>query len=88
MKRQGRNFTSEGAGNLAAIISSLKNGTFVRSLTEGLPVIEQEISGEFKGAVKRALKKIKRPSIGAQSGSIVNYGPTSSPIGQLQKIFS
>lgn len=88
MKRQGRNFTSEGAGNLASIISSLKNGTFVRSLTEEVPEMKQEISGEFKRAVQRALKKVNQPSIGAQAGSIANYGSTSSPIGQLQKMFS
>ena len=39
MKRQGRNFKSEGAGNLAAIISRLKNGTLVRALTETIPEI-------------------------------------------------
>jgi len=87
MKHQGRNFTSKGAGNLAAIVSSLRNGTFVRALTESIPEITQKMSGSFKGAVQQALKKVKRPSMGAQRGCIVNNGPTSSPIGQLQKIF-
>lgn len=37
MKRQGRGFSAEGAGNVAAIISARKNGTFLRALTEMIP---------------------------------------------------
>lgn len=87
MKRQGRGFSSKGAGNLAAIISSRKNGTFLTALKTELPAFRQVITPEFKGAVKAVLKKVTRPSIGATQGRIANYSSTSSPMGQLKKLF-
>lgn len=89
MKRQGRGFSAKGAGNVAAIISARKNGTFLRALTEKIPELLTELRPEFKGAVRAALKKSKtKPSIGVKIGSIANYSSSSSPIGQLQKMFS
>lgn len=42
-----------------------------------------------KGAVRNALKKAPiQTSRGAVSGSIVNYGSTSSPMGRLNQMFS
>lgn len=88
MKRQGRGFTKKGAGNLAAVISARRNGTFLEILTTVLPVFKEEVSDPFKDAVRRALKKSKvQPSRGAVSGRIANYGPTSSPMGRLAGIF-
>ena len=89
MKRQGRGFSAKGAGNVAAIISARKNGTFLRALTEKIPELLTELRPEFNGAVRAALKKSKtKPSIGVKIGSIANYSSSSSPIGQLQKMFS
>ena len=89
MKHQGRGFTRKGAGNLAAVISARRNGTFLEILTTELPAFKDEVTHLFKNAVRNALKKVKvQPSNGALSGRIVNYGPTSSPMGQLAKIFN
>ena len=89
MKRQGRGFSSKGAGNVAAIISARKNGTFLKALTDKLPELSTKLQPEFKGAVKAALKKVKpQASIGVKFGRIANYGSTSSPMGQLQKLFN
>ena len=52
-----------------------------------LPAFEQTIVPEFKGAVRAVLKKIHRPSIGVKMGEIANYSSTSSPMGQLKKMF-
>ncbi|MDN6317949.1 MAG: ISLre2 family transposase, partial [Lactococcus lactis] len=89
MKRQGRGFSAKGAGNLAAIISARKNGTFLHAITESIPDLLTELPQEFKGAVREALKKGKtRPSIGVKIGKIANYDSSSSPMGQLHKIFN
>ncbi|GAB2501831.1 ISLre2-like element ISLca4 family transposase [Alkalibacterium psychrotolerans] len=89
MKRQGRGFSAKGAGNIAAIISARKNGTFLKALTDKLPELSAKLQPEFKGAVRAALKKSKsRPSIGVKIGRVANYGSSSSPMGQLQKLFS
>jgi len=89
MKHQGRGFTKKGAGNLAAVISARRNGTFLEILTTELPAFQEEVSDPFKNAVRNALKKAKvQPSIGALSGCIANYGSTSSPMGKLAKVFS
>lgn len=87
MKRQGRGFSAYGAGNIAAIISARKNGTFVQALTDVLPGLKEKPTREFKGAVKAALKKVKVPSIGVQFGKIANYSAASSPMGRLEKMF-
>lgn len=87
MKRQGRGFSAKGAGNLASIISARKNGTLLEALRAELPAFEQTIVPEFKGAVRAVLKKIHRPSIGVKMGEIANYSSTSSPMGQLKKMF-
>lgn len=88
MKRQGRGFTKKGAGNLAAVISARRNGTFILAITTVLPTFK-EVTDQFKGAVRNALKKAPiQASRGAISGSIVNYGSTSSPMGRLNKMFS
>ncbi|SEI47523.1 hypothetical protein SAMN04488113_1011, partial [Alkalibacterium gilvum] len=77
------------AGNVAAIISARKNGTFLKALTDKLPELSTKLQPEFKGAVKAALKKVKpQASIGVKFGRIANYGSTSSPMGQLQKLFN
>src|SRR5699024_10984982 len=78
MKHQGRGFIKKGAGNLAAVISARRNGTFLEILTTELPAFKDEVTHLFKNAVRNALKKVKvQPSNGALSGRIVNYGPTS-----------
>ncbi len=88
MKHQGRGFSKEGAGNLAAVISARRNKTFLKALSTEFPVLEEEVSDAFRYAVRNALKKTKaQPSQGAISGRIANYGPSSSPIGRLAKIF-
>ncbi|MDN6290893.1 MAG: ISLre2 family transposase [Tetragenococcus koreensis] len=88
MKRQGRGFSKKGAGNLAAVISARRNKTFFKILTTELPAFKEDFSDQLKYAVRNALKKVKaKPSVGAVSGRIVNYGPTSSPIGRLAQIF-
>ncbi|SDK91831.1 hypothetical protein SAMN04488098_10875, partial [Alkalibacterium thalassium] len=87
MKRQGRGFSAKGAGNLASIISARKNGTLLEALRAELPAFEQTIVPEFKGAVRAVLKKINRPSVGVKMGEIANYSSTSSPMGQLKKMF-
>lgn len=88
MKHQGRGFSKKEAGNLAAVILARRNGTFLESLTTELPVFKEEVTDQFKSAVRNALKKGKsQPSTGAVSGRITNYGPTSSPIGRLAGIF-
>lgn len=89
MKRQGRGFSAQGAGNVAAIISARKNGTFLKALTDKIPELTTKLQPEFKGAVRAALKKSQnRPSIGVKIGRIANYGSSSSPMGQLQKLFN
>lgn len=88
MKHQGRGFSKRGAGNLAAVISARRNGTFLEALATELPVFKEEVSDKFRNAVRNALKKSKpQPSKGAVSGRIANYGPTSSPMGRLAQIF-
>ncbi|WP_161879815.1 ISLre2 family transposase [Alkalibacterium sp. MB6] len=88
MKRQGRGFSAKGAGNVAAIISARKNGTFLKSLTDQLPELSTPFEPEFKGALRAALKKRKhRPSIGVKLGKIANYGSSSSPMGKLARLF-
>lgn len=89
MKHQGRGFSRKGAGNLAAVISARRNGTFLEALTIELPALKEEVSDQFRYAVRNALKKVKvQPSQGAVSGRIANYGSTSSPIGRLARIFN
>lgn len=88
MKHQGRGFSKKGAGNLAAVISARRNGTFIEALTTELPALKEEVSDQFRYAVRNALKKVKvQPSQGAVSGRIANYGSTSSPVGRLARIF-
>jgi len=88
MKHQGRGFTKKGAGNLAAVISARRNGTFLEILTTRLPAFKEEVTDPFKSAVRNALKKGRvQPSQGAVRGRIANYGPTSSPMGRLAGIF-
>jgi len=88
MKHQGRGFTKKGAGNLAAVISARRNGSFLRILTTELPVFKEEVTDQFKSAVRNALKKGKvQPSQGAVPGRIANYGSTSSPMGRLAGMF-
>ena len=88
MKHQGRGFTKKGAGNLAAVISARRNGSFLEILTTELPVLKEEVNNQFKSAVRNALKKGKvQPSRGAVTGRIANYGPTSSPMGRLAGMF-
>ncbi|EOC6357950.1 hypothetical protein ABI013_12900 [Enterococcus faecium] len=69
------------------IILARKNGTLLEALRAELPAFEQTIVPEFKGAVRAVLKKIHRPSIGVKMGEIANYSSTSSPMGQLKKMF-
>jgi len=88
MKHQGRGFTKKGAGNLAAIISARRNGIFLEILSTELPAFKEEVTDQFKSAVRNALKKGNvQSSQGAVSGRIANYGPNSSPIGRLVEIF-
>lgn len=88
MKHQGRGFTRKGAGNLAAVISARRNGTFLEILTTELPAFQEEVTDRFRYAVRNALKKGKvQPSQGAVPGRIANYGPTSSPMGRLASMF-
>ena len=88
MKHQGRGFTKKGAGNLAAVISARRNGSFLEILTTELPAFKEEVTDRFRYAVRNALKKGNvQPSQGAVSGRIANYGPVSSPIGRLAGIF-
>lgn len=88
MKHQGRGFTKRGAGNLAAVISARRNGNFLEILTNELPAFKEEVTDQFRSAVRNVLKKGKvQPSQGAVSGRIANYGPTSSPMGRLAGIF-
>src|SRR5699024_7702260 len=88
MKHQGRGFTRKGAGNLAAVISARRNGTFLEILTTELPAFQEEVTDRFRYAVRNALKKGKvQPSQGAFPGRIANYGPTSSPMGRLASMF-
>ena len=88
MKHQGRGFTKKGAGNLAAVISARRNGIFLEILTTKLPAFKEEVTDQFRSAVRNALKKGQvQPSQGAVSGRIANYGSTSSPMGRLAEIF-
>lgn len=88
MKHQGRGFTKKGAGNLAAVISARRNGTFLEILTTELPAFKEEVTDQFRSAVRNALKKGQvQLSQGAVSGRIANYGSTSSPMGRLAEIF-
>lgn len=88
MKHQGRGFTKKGAGNLAAVISARRNGSFLEILTTELPTFKEEVTDQFRSAVRNALKKGQvQPSQGAIPGRIANYGPTSSPMGRLAGIF-
>lgn len=88
MKRQGRGFSAKGAGNVAAIISARKNGTYLKALTDKIPDYLAELQQEFKGAVRAVLKKGKQtPSIGVKMGKIANYSSSSSPMGQLAQLF-
>lgn len=78
----------KGAGNLAAVISARRNGTFLEILTTELPAFKEEVTDQFRSAVRNALKKGQvQPSQGAVSGRIANYGSTSSPMGRLAEIF-
>lgn len=88
MKHQGRGFSKKGAGNLAAVISAHRNGTFLEILTTELPAFKEEVTDLFRSAVRNALKRGKvQPSQGAVTGRIANYGPSSSPMGRLSGMF-
>ncbi|SHE86948.1 Uncharacterised protein family (UPF0236) [Atopostipes suicloacalis DSM 15692] len=44
MKHQGRGFTKKGVGNLAAVISARRNGSFLSILTTELPAFQEEVT--------------------------------------------
>jgi len=88
MKRQGRSWTKKGASHVVSILTAEKNGLLQTALTAEITDKVESLGEDIKGAVRQALKKATSPSHTVQTGSIVNYGPKSSFIGQLGLLFS
>ena len=69
---------------MVKVISGLKNDDLEQALTVDLCVMPLKTRKEYRNAVREALKKPPFvPHSGAHLCRIANYGPSSSPMGQL-----
>ena len=84
LKRQGRNWTLEGVSRMAAILTSLRNGSFHRlcRMEESETLVLLEESPIYVGSI---LRRSGHEAHTIPQASIPNAGSTSSPIGKLAK---
>lgn len=88
MKKQGRRWGKFGGRCMAKVITGIKNNDLREALIAKEEFFEHKPSQNFKNAVRNALKKCKHKIHEAVShGRIFVNAPTSSSIGQLEKIF-
>ena len=84
MKKQGRRWSKDGGLAMIKVLSGLKNGDLEQALATDLRSIPMESRKKYRNAVREALKKpVFVPHVGTHQCSIANYGPSSSPMGQL-----
>lgn len=83
LKRQGRNWSQEGAENMAYLLTAKRNGTFEQlyRASHAHKVFEPEVGMSSA----KALKKVKHEEHTIPTASITLNGATSTPIGQLKK---
>lgn len=84
MKKQGRRWSKDGGLAMVKVISGLKNADLEQALAGDLCVMPLKTRKEYRNAVREAVKKpIFVPHVGTHQCRIANYGPSSSPMGQL-----
>lgn len=89
MKRQGRRWGKVGGLAMVKIITVLRNRDLSCALTSRPEGCSKPQSPDLSRAVRNALKKAKFvPHVGVRHGAVYNGGPTSSAVGQLQKMFA
>lgn len=83
IKKQGRNWKTEGVSHLVAIMTAQKNGIFEALYRSSSPY--QAFSDRLKITMRQVLKKLPHEPHCIPRASIALNGATSTPIGQLKK---
>ena len=85
LKKQGRNWTKEGAENMSILLLALRNGDFEERYRSQATI--QPLSEELQTSASKLLKKIPHQNHTIPQASIPVYASASSPIGRLSKGF-
>ena len=89
MKKQGRSWSKEGAGNVIWAIDAISNQTFdeVLRFTQDEPLRKQQEAGLTKAELSELLfAEHHEEHLGVKEGSITLDGPAKSAVGNLRQI--
>lgn len=89
MKKQGRRWGEKGGRAMIRILTALKNGNLRKAMAAREATFQKQYEPNLKGAVRRALKKVRfQEHEGVKHGRVTLDAPNSSAMGQLARVLS